>query len=265
MQEVKTVDRESDTSVKSIRSEVLQVEKPNIAVIIPALDEEEAIQLVLAEIPDVITSVTVVDNGSRDATAERALTGGARVVYESRRGYGQACLAGLSVNQHADILVFLDADLSDYPSEMEKLIEPILENRAEFVIGIRSGKQRPLHGRVGTEICIRLINLIWKTSYRDLGPFRIIRRELLEQLAMKDQTWGWTIEMQVKAAEVGFRVQQIPIHQRDRIGRSKISGTFVGSMRAGAWMLTTIIGLWLTRNRRLKAIRMMRTQENERV
>ena len=139
------------------------------------------------------------------------------------------------------ILVFLDADLSDYPSEMEKLIEPILKNRVEFVIGIRSGKQRPLHGRVGTAICIRLINLIWKTNYRDLGPFRVIRRESLEQLAMKDQTWGWTIEMQVKAAEVGLCVQQIPIHQRDRIGHSKISGTFLKSATTALKMLKIIV------------------------
>ena len=256
--EYRIANQESGTPTHSFRFQTPQPGIPSVAVVIPALDEEAAIGTVLAQIPDVASSVTVVDNGSTDATAERARAAGARVVHEPRRGYGRACLAGLSVNQHADIIVFLDADVSDYPGEMDQLVEPILKDEAELVLGARSGARRSLHVRAGTEVCLRLINLIWGTAYQDLGPFRAIRRTSLEQLGMKDQTWGWTIEMQVKAAEAGLRIREVPIRQRERIGHSKISGTIVGSARAGARMMVTIFGLWLTRDRRLKAIRTAR-------
>ena len=227
---------------------------PAIAVIIPALNEEAAIPVVLAQVPPLASSVTVVDNGSTDATAARAAAAGARVVREPRRGYGRACLAGLQVNRQADVIVFLDADLSDFPEEMQQLVDPILRNDADFVLGTRVGVERPAHARLGTDLCVGLINRLWGTTYHDLGPFRAIRRDALDRLQMRDQTWGWTIEMQVKAAEAGLRVLEVPVRQRDRVGRSKISGTVVGTFRAGFRMLSTIGHLWWTRTSRHRAV-----------
>ena len=221
-----------------------------IGIVMPALDEEDAIEQVLADIPEFVSSVTVVDNGSTDATAERAAAGGARVVAEPRHGYGRACLAGLRAAPDVDVVVFLDADRSDYPEAMTALVTPILQGRADLVMGDRSGTARPLVARLGTSLCVGLINVLWRTAYRDLGPFRAIRREVLDGLDMHDQTWGWTIEMQVKAAEAGLRVMEVPIRQRSRIGRSKISGTFLGAVRAGATMLATIWSLWRARGAR---------------
>ena len=174
-----------------------------ISVIIPALDEEEAIGHVLDEIPDVVTAVTVADNGSTDRTAEVARAAGAHVVTESTRGYGRACLAGLRAETDADVIVFLDADRSDYPEEMNRLLAPILAGHADFVLGYRRGVGRPLAARLGTALCVFLINLLWRTQYRDLGPFRAITRPALDRLRMADKTWGWTIEMQVKAGRSG--------------------------------------------------------------
>ena len=222
----------------------------SVAVVIPALNEEEAIGEVLAEIPSVVDSVTVVDNGSTDRTAERALAGGARVVEEPRPGYGRACLAGLDVTRDADVIVFLDADRSDYPEEMIDLLEPLRQGTADLVLGYREGVGRPWTARAGTSLCVWLINRLWGTAYRDLGPFRAIRREALDRLCMVDQTWGWTIEMQVKAAEAGLRILEVPVRQRPRLGHSKISGTVIGTLRAGSRMLGTITGLWLTRRQR---------------
>ncbi len=219
----------------------------NVVVIIPALDEEEAISQVLAEVPEVATSVTVVDNGSADDTAERARAAGATVVTELRRGYGQACQAGLRANSDADVIVFLDADRSDYPEEMTALVEPILCGAADFVLGDRRGAARPWSARCGTALCVGLINVLWDTRYRDLGPFRAIRRASLDALHMADRTWGWTIEMQIKAAEAKLRTLEIPVRQRDRIGRSKISGTLAGTLKAGSRMFFTIWVLWRTR------------------
>jgi rSAM/selenodomain-associated transferase 2 len=223
---------------------------PKIVVIIPALDEEESIGHVLDEIPDVVTTVTVADNGSIDRTAEVARAAGARVVTESTRGYGRACLAGLRVEEDADVIVFLDADRSDYPEEMNLLLAPILAGRADFVLGYRRGVGRPLAARLGTALCVFLINLLWRTQYRDLGPFRAITRAALDRLRMVDKTWGWTIEMQVKAAEAGLRIQEVMVRQRPRIGRSKISGTILGTLRAGLRMIVTIWLLWRTRHLR---------------
>ena len=222
-----------------------------ISVIMPALDEEAAIGHVLAEIPDFVTSVTVVDNGSTDQTAETARAAGADVVTENRKGYGRACLAGLRSNPDADLVVFLDADRSDFPADMSAIVAPILDGSADFVLGCRGGVDRPLSARLGTSLCVFLINLLWHTEYRDLGPFRAIRRADLDRLKMADQTWGWTIEMQVKAAESGLRTVEVPVRQRPRIGTPKISGTVPGAIRVGARMLTTIWALWRTRRRRM--------------
>jgi len=221
-----------------------------IVVIMPALDEEEAIGHVLDEIPDVVTSVTVVDNGSKDRTAEMARAAGARVVTESTRGYGRACLAGLRTQTDADVIVFLDADRSDYPEEMNLVLAPILAGTADFVLGYRGGVGRPLSARLGTSLCVCLINRLWQTQYRDLGPFRAITRPALDRLHMADLTWGWTIEMQVKAEEAGLRTVEVPVRQRPRTGRSKISGTVLGTLRAGSRMIATIWSLWRTRHLR---------------
>ena len=232
-----------------------QTAGPKVGVIIPALDEEEAIGQVLAEIPALVTSVTVVDNGSTDRTPEMARAAGAHVVTESTRGYGRACLAGLEAETGADVIVFLDADLSDYPQEMTLVLAPILAGTADFVLGCRGGVGRPVSARLGTALCVSLINLLWRTRYQDLGPFRAIRRTSLDRLQMADQTWGWTIEMQVKAAEAGLRTLEVPVRQRPRIGRSKISGTVRGTVRAGARMIATIWSLWRTRHPRKASFR----------
>jgi len=222
-----------------------------ISVIMPALDEEAAIGHVLAEIPDFVTSVIVVDNGSTDQTADTARAAGAEVVTENRKGYGRACLAGLRSNPDADLVVFLDADRSDFPSEMSAIVAPILDGSADFVLGYRGGVGRPLSARLGTALCVFLINLLWHTAYRDLGPFRAIRRADLDRLMMADETWGWTIEMQVKAAEAGLRTVEVPVRQRPRIGTAKISGTVPRAIRVGIRMLATIWALWRTRRRRM--------------
>ena len=227
-----------------------QVPVARISVIIPALDEEEAISHVLTEIPDIVESVTVVDNGSTDRTAEYARRAGARVVDEPIRGYGRACLTGLRAESAADIVVFLDADRSDFPEEMQLLLAPILSGTTDFVLGCRAGVGRPLLARFGTALCVWLINRLWTAHYRDLGPFRAITRQALDRLRMSDKTWGWTIEMQVKAIEADLRVHEVPIRQRTRIGRSKISGTITGSVRAGVRMLSTIGSMWWTRHSR---------------
>lgn len=218
-----------------------------VTVVIPALDEAEAIGQVLAELPDFVAMTIVVDNGSTDATADVARAAGATVVREPRRGYGRACAAGLAASRDAGVVVFLDADRSDYPAEMAALVRPVLDGEADLVMGRRDGRGRPLAARFGTALCLALINWLWGSRYRDLGPFRAIRREALDRLRMADRTYGWTIEMQVKAVEAGLRVLELPIRQRPRIGRSKVSGTLVGALRAGTRMLWTIWSLRRTR------------------
>ena len=224
-----------------------------VSVIIPALNEEAAITEVLHEIPEIADRVIVVDNGSTDGTAERARAAGATVVSQPTRGYGRACLTGLRALPPAgdgDIVVFLDADRSDYPEEMPKLVDPILRGEVDFMLGDRDGTGRPWSARIGTALCVWLINRLWGTGYRDLGPFRAIRRDALDRLEMTDLTWGWTIEMQAKAAEAALRVREVPVRQRARIGQSKISGTVTGTLRAGTRMLHMIWTLRRTQHSR---------------
>jgi glycosyltransferase involved in cell wall biosynthesis len=219
--------------------------EPRIAVIIPAVDEEEAIGLVLAEIPPVASEVIVVDNGSRDRTAEVARAAGARVVHEPRRGYGQACMAGIAAADRADVLVFLDGDHSDYPSQLVDVLAPILAGEADLVIGSRNLGRRakashPLHAVLGTRLCVGLMNALIGTRATDLGPFRAITASALGRLGMGDRNFGWTVEMQVKAAKRGLRVREVAVDYRPRIGRSKVSGTLSGTFLAGAKILGTI-------------------------
>ncbi len=216
-----------------------------IAVIIPALDEEEAIGLVIAEIPPGVGETIVVDNGSRDRTAEVARAAGARVVHEPRRGYGQACLAGIAAAEGADVLVFLDGDHSDFPGQLPEVLAPILAGEADLVIGSRQLGRRqpgahPVHAVLGTRLCVALMNRLIGTDATDLGPFRALTAPALRRLHMRDRNFGWTVEMQVKAARQGLRVREVPVDYRPRLGRSKVSGTLLGSVRAAAKILGTI-------------------------
>jgi glycosyltransferase involved in cell wall biosynthesis len=219
---------------------------PKIAVIIPALNEEEAIQRVLGDIPGgLVDQIIVVDNGSTDRTAQVARSAGAVVVEEPRRGYGQACLSGIAALAEAEIVVFLDGDYSDYPEELPQIIAPILSDKADLVIGSRVLGQRQkgaltLQQRLGNALATKLIQWIFGVRYTDLGPFRAIRRSPLTRLKMEDRDFGWTVEMQVKAARAGMRIVEVPVSYRPRIGISKISGTISGTVRAGHKILSTI-------------------------
>ncbi len=216
-----------------------------VKVIIPALNEAKSIALVLKEIPDWVDEVIVADNASTDATAQVAQHAGATVVHEPRRGYGQACLAGMAAIDFCDVVVFLDADYSDYPQEMAKLLEPIAQDQADMVIGARVAARREakaftLPQRFGTALACYLMRLFWRAPYTDMGPFRAIRFSSLRTLRMTDSTYGWTIEMQIEALVVGMHVAQVPVSYRQRIGKSKISGTIRGVFGAGTKILATI-------------------------
>jgi glycosyltransferase involved in cell wall biosynthesis len=219
---------------------------PRVSVIIPAFNEQEGIVSVLKDIPKgLVTEVLVVDNGSTDRTAQLAAQAGARVVREARRGYGSACLAGIAAADGPDILVFLDGDHSDHPDEMPLLLDPILRGEADLVIGSRTLGRREAgallpQGRFGNWLATRLIRLLFGARFTDLGPFRAVRREALERMGMRDRTFGWTVEMQVKAARLRLRTAEVPVSYRRRKGVSKITGTVGGTVRAGYKILYTI-------------------------
>ncbi|MCG9128238.1 glycosyltransferase family 2 protein [Candidatus Poribacteria bacterium] len=216
----------------------------NVSVIIPVLNEEESIGKVIHDIPkNLVQEIIVVDNGCTDNTVEIAQNHGAKVISEPRKGYGSACLAGVAAVQNADIVVFIDGDYSDDPTQLPLLIQPIQENRADFVIGTRKPLEKGAllpQAQFGNKLATILIRTFYGVKYTDLGPFRAIRQSQLTALDMQDRTYGWTVEMQVKAAKMGMRVQEIPVSYRKRIGKSKISGTLIGSIRAGVKILTTI-------------------------
>ena len=217
-----------------------------ISVIIPVFNEQDAIEKVIGDIPSHLpTEIIVVDNGSTDQTAKLAAAMGARIVRENRRGYGSACLAGIAATNDPDIVVFLDGDYSDHPNEMPDLIAPIMENRADLVIGSRVlGNSEPgalmIQARFGNRLATRLIKILFGVSYTDLGPFRAIRYRTLMDLNMRDKTFGWTVEMQVKAAIQALKIQEVPVSYRKRIGVSKITGTIEGTLKAGWKILFTI-------------------------
>lgn len=225
----------------------LEARRPRVAVIIPALNEEQAIGLVLRDIPrNIVDQVVVVDNGSTDGTAREAESSGATVRWEPERGYGAACLKGMkSLEPNIEIVVFLDGDYSDHPEEMETLVRPIAENLADFVVGSRTLREESRQAlswqqRWGNRLATKLVRWRFGCRFTDLGPFRAIRRDVLESLCMRDRGYGWTVEMQVKAACAGLRAEEVPVLYRPRIGRSKISGTLLGALRAGAKILYTI-------------------------
>lgn len=216
-----------------------------IGCIIPAYNEAAAIGKVLADVPDWVDCTIVVDNGSSDATAEAARKAGAQVVRVDERGYGAACLGGIAALPETDVIVFLDGDYSDYPEEMHTLVDPIVAGRADLVIGSRvlgeaeAGALTPQQ-RFGNWLATRLVHTFWAVPYTDLGPFRAIRSSAFAALGMADRTFGWTVEMQIKAAQRGFATLERPVRYRRRIGTSKISGTVQGTVRAGTRILSLI-------------------------
>jgi glycosyltransferase involved in cell wall biosynthesis len=227
-----------------------------IGVVIPALNEELAIARVIADIPPWVDRIVVVDNGSIDRTAEAARGAGALVVHEARRGYGAACLAGLAQVEDMDIVVFLDGDFSDHPEEMAALVDPILSGACALVIGARVPDRGALtpQQRIGNWLACYLIRLIWGARHTDLGPFRAVERRSLGLLEMRDRNFGWTVEMQIKAAARGLVVREVPVRYRVRIGTSKISGTVKGTILAGFKILGTIGRLaWETHAMRRQA------------
>ena len=213
-----------------------------IYVIIPALNEEKAIAKVIADIPEAVTEVVVIDNGSTDRTSEVAREAGASVLKESRAGYGYACLKGIAYlkdkQKDGDIVVFLDGDYSDYPEELISLVAPIEKGNYDLVIGTRNnpllqkGALTPQQ-RFGNALATRLMALFYGGKYTDLGPFRAISFDALDRLKMQDKTYGWTVEMQLKALKYKLKYTEVPVNYRPRIGDSKVSGTLKGTIMAG--------------------------------
>ena len=231
-----------------------------IAVIIPALNEERSLPMVLGALTGMtmpptpggstlsISRIVVVDNGSTDATARVAAAAGAEVVSEPKRGYGRGCLTGIAAlaGDAPDIVVFLDADFSDDPSLLPALAGPIADGAMDFVLGSRIlGRAEPgallPQARYGNQVSVRLLNLLYGSRYTDLGPFRAIRYDSLMRLGMRDESFGWTAEMQVKAVRAGLRIAEVPASYRKRVGTSKITGTLSGTIRAGTKIIWTIL------------------------
>lgn len=224
----------------------------NILVIIPAFNEAESIGNVVGDIPKgLVREVVVVNNSSTDETEANAKAAGATVLREDQRGYGFACLRGIayakekSGEDRPDIIVFMDGDYSDYPDEMDDVVRPIIEEDYDMVIGSRALGKREKGAMMpqqlfGNWLATRLIRLFYGVRYTDLGPFRAIKFDKLIELGMKDQTYGWTVEMQAKAAKKKFKVTEVPVNYRKRIGVSKITGTVKGTILAGWKILYTI-------------------------
>ena len=226
-----------------------------IDVITPALNEEKAIASVIKDVPsNLVRYFIVCDNGSKDRTVEIARSLGAVVVSEPERGYGAACLKGieflnnLPLEEQPDIVVFIDADYSDYPEEIPELIRPILENKADLVIGSRvlgNAERGSLNfvQRFGNALATLLIRCIYGYQFTDLGPFRAIKFKTLQELGMKDRNYGWTVEMQIRVAKLKIRATEVPVNYKNRIGKSKVSGTVKGSILAGYKIIYTIFKL----------------------
>lgn len=221
--------------------------KDSVYVIIPAFNEALSVDKVIGQIPDFVTEIIVVNNNSSDQTSQVAQKAGATVLEENRQGYGYACLKGMEYlkTKNPKIVVFLDADYSDFPQEMGSLVKPIKDNQSDFVIGSRALGQREQGSMTpqqlfGNWLATTLIKHIFGQKYTDLGPFRAIRYSSLMALQMQDKTYGWTVEMQLKAIRKKLRIKEIPVSYRQRIGFSKVSGTIQGTFMAGYKILTWI-------------------------
>jgi len=221
-------------------------EGQKVAVIIPALNEEASIGLVIGDLPEFIDLIVVCDNGSTDSTPEVAAAAGATVVSEPEKGYGAACLRAFeNVPQDTDIVLYVDGDYSDFPQEAIDIVRPIVEDRADMVIGsrmltLRDHRALPPVAAFGNWLTSHLIRLLWGAKFTDIGPFRAIRADDYRSLDMRDRNFGWTVEMQVKAVKRGLRCLEVPVRYRPRIGESKVSGTVKGSVRAGIKFLWII-------------------------
>ena len=221
-----------------------------IDVVIPAYNEQDSIARVINEIPkDLVREIVVVDNNSRDKTAENAKNAGATVLSEFKQGYGNACLKGINYLYYKknipDILVFLDGDYSDFPSEMNKVVEPIISNNFDMVIGSRALGNREKGSMTpqqvfGNWLATRLMRIFYRVKYTDLGPFRAIKFDKLLKLGMQDKTYGWTIEMQIKAVKHKLKITEVPVNYKKRIGFSKVSGTIKGTVLAGIKIIFAI-------------------------
>jgi glycosyltransferase involved in cell wall biosynthesis len=226
-----------------------------VSVIIPTHNEAQAIACVLADLPsDLTTEVIVVDSNSKDGTPAIAASMGARVIQEPRRGYGRACLTGLATANSPDVVVFLDGDYSDRPSELPILLAPITAGRADITLGSRLRDRRPAealpwHQVFGNRLAASLISLLYGLEISDLGPFRAGRADVLRALALEETTYGWAVEMIIKGALAGFRVVEVPVSYYPRIGKSKISGTLKGTVGAGWFILSLIVRYYFRRRR----------------
>jgi glycosyltransferase involved in cell wall biosynthesis len=223
-------------------------------VVIPTLNEEAAIAGVVGAIPPgAVDDIIVADSGSTDRTVERALAAGARIVSETRRGYGRACHAGAAAAGDCDIIVFLDGDGSDCPELIPLMIEPIQGGRAEFVIGSRTRGSREPHSMSAHQIIAghaigAALSLLYGVRYSDMGPFRAIRRDALFRLGMREMSYGWNLEMQMRAARAGLRILEVPVaHRRRAGGVSKVSGSVRGTVKASWRILLTLVRVALER------------------
>jgi glycosyltransferase involved in cell wall biosynthesis len=218
-----------------------------VSVIIPTHNEAQAIGRVLADLPsDLVTEVIVVDSNSTDGTLDLARRMGARVIQEPRRGYGRACLTGLANTQNPDVVVFLDGDFSDRPSELPIMLAPIVEGRADITLGSRLSRNSnpgalPWHQAFGNRLAAWLITRLYGVKVSDLGPFRAGRADALRALALEEATYGWAVEMILKGALAGFRIIEVPVSYYPRIGKSKISGTLKGTLGAAWFILSRIV------------------------
>ncbi|MFQ5424644.1 MAG: glycosyltransferase family 2 protein [Phycisphaerae bacterium] len=225
-----------------------------VGVVIPALNEEASLRLLLPElVRHGLGQIVVGDNGSTDATAAVAREHGCTVAHAPRRGYGAACWEAMqALDSGVDVVLFVDADCSDDLSRIPDVVGPVLCGDADLVIATRDAPTveagaLTLQQRWGNHLAVSLIRFHWGYRYRDLGPFRAISRAALDQIAMRDRAYGWTVEMQIRAIQEGLRIRQVSVHYKRRVGESKIAGTVRGTIKAGYWILATILRHWMRR------------------